>query len=490
MSATKLTVLTGYGSNQTTFSGALPALNLAQGASGGGASGVVGTMGRNEGVAVGADGEIYLAATFAQVVGRIDAPSSWQQVSLPPGFTSTVQALSWKVISTTSTPVHTLTATTVDGQPAVRWQSPSVPANAWLYAVPSTFAGAVVEASVTVRGTGVVYLDLYNGSADIKSAAVTLSDTPQTLSVSTTMTAGNPEFQIRTPIAQTGIDVTIWNPTITQSAVTGLAHPVAGVFNTPGYSGDGGPGDRAELNFPGGLAVAPDGTVYIADTYNHRIRRVDPQGRITTVAGTATLNRPGDVAVAPDGTVYIADTYNNRIRRLDPKGQVVTIAGSGVAGYSGDGGLATAAALNHPGSVAVGADGTVYIADTYNNRIRVIAANGQISTVAGTGTAGYSGDSGPATGAGLFTPQGIALDGAGNLYIADTLNQRIRAVTTDGTITTVAGTGVFGSGSRNGGAATSAQLAEPLGVAVTSSGSDMYIVGGDQSLMRVTGLAL
>lgn len=434
MSATKLTVLTGYGSNQTTFSGALPALNLAQGASGGGASGVVGTMGRNEGVAVGADGEIYLAATFAQVVGRIDAPSSWQQVSLPPGFTSTVQALSWKVISTTSTPVHTLTATTVDGQPAVRWQSPSVPANAWLYAVPSTFAGAVVEASVTVRGTGVVYLDLYNGSADIKSAAVTLSDTPQTLSVSTTMTAGNPEFQIRTPIAQTGIDVTIWNPTITQSAVTGLAHPVAGVFNTPGYSGDGGPGDRAELNFPGGLAVAPDGTVYIADTYNHRIRRVDPQGRITTVAGTATLNRPGDVAVAPDGTVYIADTYNNRIR--------------------------------------------------------VIAANGQISTVAGTGTAGYSGDSGPATGAGLFTPQGIALDGAGNLYIADTLNQRIRAVTTDGTITTVAGTGVFGSGSRNGGAATSAQLAEPLGVAVTSSGSDMYIVGGDQSLMRVTGLAL
>ena len=498
MSTGQLSVIAGCGRNQTNFTGPAANLNLNTGSIAGG---------RNQGVAVGPDGDIYVAATHAQVVGRIDAPSTWRQRDLPSALTASPHVLWWKVISTINTPLQTLTATTVDGQEAVRWQSPTVPANAWIYTVAAALPGATLHASATLKGKGTVFLNQNNGVKDFNSSIVTLSDTPQTLSVTTTAAVAGgilTEFQVRTPVAQTGVDVTMWNLAVNQSAVTGLSTPVAGAFNTPGYSGDRGHGRDAQLNFPGGVAVGPEGSVYIADTYNNRIRRVDPSGRIDTVAGTgatghgndvsagrsALLDHPTGVAVADDGTVYIADTYNNRICRVNARnGQLRVIAGTGTAGYSGDGGPATAAHLDHPGSVAVGPSGRIYIADTYNNRVRVISADGTISSVAGTGTAGYTGDGDPANTATLHTPQGIAIDGAGNLYIADTLNHRVRAVTTDGIITTVAGTGVIGTKSRLG-PATSAQLTEPLGVAVTSSGTDLYIVGGDQAVLWVTGLSL
>lgn len=497
MTTGQLAGIAGYGRQQTSFTG--PAANLNFNTGGSMASG------RNHGVAVGPDGDIYVAATHAQVVGRIDAPSKWRQRDLPSALTAPPQALWWKVISTTNTPLQTISATTVDGHDAIRWQCPTVPANAWIYTVPTVLSGAILKATVTVKGTGKVYLNQHNGIKDNPTASVTLSDTPQTLTVTTPEAALGgitPEFQVRTPVAETGVDVTMWNISVEQSGVTGLAHPVAGVYNTPGYSGDHGSGEDAELNFPAGVAVGRDGSVYIADSYNNRIRRVDPSGRVETVAGNGTagdgqgaalsaqLDHPMGIAVGPDSSIYIADTYNNRICRLDGQhSQLRTIAGTNTAGYSGDGGSATAAELDHPSAVAVDRAGNVYISDTYNNRVRMISTNGKINTVAGTGTAGYSGDGGPAIAAALATPQGIALDGSGTLYIADSLNHRIRAVKSDGTVETVAGTGKFGTGGRFG-AATSAQLAEPLGVAVTSSGTDLYIVGADQGLLRVSNLAV
>src|SRR3990167_6416847 len=173
---------------------------------------------------------------------------------------------------------------------------------------------------------------------------------------------------------------------------------------------------------------------------------------ITTVAGTgdygdggdggsataAMLADPSGVALDGSGTLYIADANNNRIRKVDAAGTITTVAGTGESGYSGDGGLATAASLAYPTVVALDGSGTLYIADTNNQRIRKVDAAGTITTVAGTGRYGYSGDGGSATAAILNYPDGVALDNSGNLYIADTANQRIRKVDTAGIITTVA----------------------------------------------------
>jgi RHS repeat-associated protein len=225
---------------------------------------------------------------------------------------------------------------------------------------------------------------------------------------------------------------------------------VAGT-GTGGYNGDGISARQAQLNDPNGVALGPDGSLYIADTWNHRIRRVDPYNQqddyrldniITTAAGTGTygyngdgiparqaqLNVPYGVAVGPDGSLYIADTYNQRIRRVGPDGIITTVAGTGAGGYNGDGIPATQAQLNYPNGVAVGPDGSLYIADTNNHRIRLVGTDGIIRTVAGTGTQGYNGDGIPALQSQLSAPRGVAVGPDGILYIADTGNQRIRQV--------------------------------------------------------------
>ena len=259
---------------------------------------------------------------------------------------------------------------------------------------------------------------------------------------------------------------------------------VAGTGNQ-GFSGDGGPATGAALFHPLRVAVAPDGSLYIADRYNERIRRVGPDGIITTVAGTggtgfsgdggpatgADLDGVYDVAVVPDGSLYIADTYNDRIRRVGPDGIITTVAGTGVAGFSGDGGPATQAMLSEPIGVAVAPDGSLYIADVYNARIRRVGPDGIITTVAGTGAWSFSGDGGLATQATLDWPIGVAVAPDGSLYIAD--DSRIRRVGLDGIITTVAGTGVWGS-SGDGGPATQATLNWAQSVAVAPDGS-LYI---------------
>ena len=225
---------------------------------------------------------------------------------------------------------------------------------------------------------------------------------------------------------------------------------------------------------------------------------VNAQGTITTVAGTglggfngdgipatsARLANPVGVAVDSAGNLIIADTLNHRIRRVDAAtGVITTVAGNGIQGFSGDGGPATSARLNVPIAVGVDSAGNLFIADVFNLRIRrVDAATGIITTVAGNGLSGFNGDGIPATSARLDTPQGVALDGAGNLFIADTLVHRIRRVdAVTGIITTVAGTGLSGS-SGDGGPATSARLGNPFGVAMDNTGN-LFI--GDVSAHRI-----
>jgi sugar lactone lactonase YvrE len=256
----------------------------------------------------------------------------------------------------------------------------------------------------------------------------------------------------------------------------------------PGPAGDGGPATSAQLNSPRGVAVDGNGDVYIADASNGRIRKVSSSsGIITTIVGGPTTAFPSffpqGVAVDSPGNVYVADTYHNMIRKIAFNGAVTTVAGNGANGFSGDGGAATSAKLSYPQSVAVDAGGNLYIVDGNNNRIRkVSASDGTISTFAGTGGCCSSGDGGPATSAQLSYPQAVATDGSGNVYIADA--QRIRKVDAGGTITTVAGTYYGFAG--DGGAATSAQLRNPTGIAVSASG-DLYIAdGGNNRIRKVT----
>jgi len=284
-------------------------------------------------------------------------------------------------------------------------------------------------------------------------------------------------------------------------AVTGLISTFAG-NGTNGFSGDGAAATSAQLYFPFEVAVDGVGDVFIADTYNHRVRRVDVgTGLISTFAGNGTngfsgdgaaatsaqLNYPIGVAVDGVGNVYIADTYNHRVRRVDAgTGLISTFAGNGTNGFSGDGAAATSAQLSYPEGVAVDGDGNVFIADTYNHRVRrVDVGTGFISTFAGTGAAGFSGDGAAATSAQLNFPRGVAVDGAGNVFIADTFNHRVRRVDAGtGFISTFAGTGTAGF-SGDGGGATGAQLNSPIGVAVDGAGNVFIADYGNHRIRKV-----
>ncbi len=250
-------------------------------------------------------------------------------------------------------------------------------------------------------------------------------------------------------------------------------------------SGDGGPATSAQINYPVGVAVDAAGNLYIADYGNERIRKVT-NGTITTVAGngirgfagdggpatSASLYFPGGVAVDAAGNLYIADSYNQRIRKVSG-GTIVTFAGNANYQFSGDGGPATSASLNDPFGVAVDSAGNIYIGDQNNNRIRKVS-NGTITTVAGNGNPAFSGDGGPASAASLYMPEGVVVDPDGNLYIADSFNSRVRKLS-NGTITTAAGGGSPPDGIGDGGPATSAEISFPTGVALDLAGN-LYVV--------------
>jgi Bacterial Ig-like domain (group 3)/NHL repeat len=264
---------------------------------------------------------------------------------------------------------------------------------------------------------------------------------------------------------------------------------------TPGYSGDAGAATGATLAAPAAVVYDHAGNLYIADANNNVIRKVDATGAITTLAGSgmqgfagdggaataALLDTPTAIAVDAGNNLYIADSHNERVRMVNAQGVISTVAGNGTQGYSGDGSAATSASLFLPEALAVDVTGNLYIADTGNYRIRKIS-NGIITTVVGDGEQMYSGDGGAATSAGLDTPTGIVVDTAGNLYIADSHNQRIRMVNVQGVISTVAGNGTFGF-SGDGGNAAQASLDLPTGVAVDAVGN-VYVADSKNNVIR------
>jgi len=265
-------------------------------------------------------------------------------------------------------------------------------------------------------------------------------------------------------------------------------------------TGDGGPATSASFH-PNGIALDNAGNLYISDLATNVIRKVSAGGIITTVAGNGKIIFSGDggpainaalqlssnhngIAVDNAGNLYIADYGGNRVRKVDTSGIIRTIAGNGKLGFSGDGGPAISATLLHPSGVAVDNAGNVFFSDSLNARIRKVSADGTISTVAGNGAFGSSGDGGPAVNASLFLPDSVALDSAGNLYVADQNSYTIRKINTAGIISTIAGNGTFGF-SGDGGLATNAALAGPYSATVDNAGN-LYIADyGNHRLRKV-----
>jgi hypothetical protein len=285
--------------------------------------------------------------------------------------------------------------------------------------------------------------------------------------------------------------------TAAHGAVTVAIFTIAG-GSTDGFKGDGKPATTALLNGPAGVVVASDGTIFAADTINQRIRSIDPSGRIQTIAGSgkrgftgdggpatkASFQDPTALALAKDGSLFVADTGNSHVRVIRPDGTIESVAGTADQGFSGDGGPARAAQVNAPAGLALGADGSLYFSDTGNNRVRNIRLDGTIATIAGTGSTGAGGDGGAATAAQLNAPAGLALTADGGLLIADAGNNRVRRIGPDGVISTVAGTGGGGSGG-DGGRATSAQLNLPVDVSAIPAGGFFVAEAGGNRIRRV-----
>jgi uncharacterized protein (TIGR03437 family) len=285
---------------------------------------------------------------------------------------------------------------------------------------------------------------------------------------------------------------------IRKVSTSGTITTVAGIGGMFGSSGDGGPATSALLQggtTHAGLAFDNAGNLYISDTNNHRIRKVNSSGVISTVAGngsqgfsgdngpatSAMLYYPEGIAVDAAGNLYIADTSNLRIRKVSPSGTITTVAGNGNVVFSGDGGPATSAALTSPNGVTVDNAGNIYIAD--GRRVRKVNTAGIISTVAGTGVAGSAGDGGPGTSAELKAANGITVDSAGNIYFADVSNQRIRKIDAAGIITTIAGNTLGYSG--DGGLSTSALLATPHDVVLDAAGNIILTDTGNHRVRKI-----
>jgi sugar lactone lactonase YvrE len=280
----------------------------------------------------------------------------------------------------------------------------------------------------------------------------------------------------------------------------GVISTVAG-YGSGGMTGDGGPAGSAKINNPQGIAADRIGNIYFCDASNHRVRRIDTAGIISTIAGNgiggysgddtlaihAELYMPYGVAVDTNGNVFIADYLNHRIRKVNTAGIITTVAGNGTPGRFGDNGPATDANLNKPNGVAVAADGSIYIADAFNNAIRKVAPDGTITTAAGSenGVAGFGGDNGTAGQSKVSRPTAVAIDKHGNIFFADRLNNRVRKIDGLGIVSTVAGNGA-GNSYGDGGSALDAGVVAPTSIAVDAAGN-LYI--GESNKVRYVYLA-
>ncbi|UAY53234.1 NHL repeat-containing protein [Ferruginibacter albus] len=286
------------------------------------------------------------------------------------------------------------------------------------------------------------------------------------------------------------------NHVIRKINTSGTITTIAG-NNKPGYFGDNESATSAELNFPYRLCIDGIGNIYFSDQQNSVIRRIDANGIITTIAGNGTkgfsgdgglateaqLNDPLGIAIDSIGDLYIAEGYNQRIRKINTSGVITTIAGNGDRGYAGDGNAAIQAELNAPTGIAVDNSGNIYFTEELNNDVRKIDTSGIITTVAGNQTKGYSGDGSLATNAQLNAPLGISIDANNNLYITDASNFVVRKITTDGIITTIAGTGNQSNSLTGNGQAIQINLGSPNGIAVDATGN-VYVTDAGQNVIR------
>lgn len=249
-----------------------------------------------------------------------------------------------------------------------------------------------------------------------------------------------------------------------------------------------GAGTAATFNDPASIAIDANANIYVADTGNSLIRKIDASGNVTTLAGSssqgstnglgtaASFALPNGIAADASGNVYVADSGNNEIRKIDTSGNVTTFAGSGTSGSAN--GLGVAASFNFPTAVAVDASGNVYVADTFNHEIRKITPSGNVTTLAGSGTQGSA--NGLGTAASFNTPRGITVDASGIVYVADSNNNLIRRIDTSGNVTTLAGAGAKGTANGQG---TAASFNNPFGVTVDTSGN-LYVADTSNNLIR------
>ena len=402
----------------------------------------------------------------------------------------TVPPLGSQTLSVTFTPDDTVDYTTATAKVALKVIAPgSTPAQP-VFSVFSVVDGAPNTPQVVTITDATPAATIYyttDGSTPTINSFVYAGPIPITVSETINAVAGGGAYGL-SPVATATYTLTGLTPIITTVAGNG----------TPSYSGDNGPATSAELNQPYSVLADGSGNFYIADYSNSAVRKVTPAGIISTIAGNGTagysgddgpatsaeLSGPAGLALDSSGNLYIGDRGNNTVRKVTPAGIISTVAGNGTAGYSGDDGPATSAELNAPYGLAFDAGGNLYIAEYSNQTVRKVTPAGTITTIAGNGTAGYTGDNGPATSATLNGPDDIAFDLSGNLYINDDLNSRIRMVNPSGTITTVVGNGGT-PGNGDGGPAISATLGQPHGVTVDANGF-LYIADTfDQSIRRV-----
>jgi uncharacterized protein (TIGR03437 family) len=476
------------------------------GFSGDGGSPVSAQLDTPYGVAVDGAGNLLIVDQGNSRVRRIMPLTSVDQI--PPTIAIIAPTSGGSYVSPSA--VLNLSGTAADNSSLaqLRWQNDRGGSGSVIAAVTWNINGIPLQPglnSITVR-----VWDLHGNSASAR-IAVTYTPTSIVSRVAGTQSAGFDEESSTAALAR------IWNPEkvatdaagnlyltdtgnhrIRKVAPNGVITTVAG-NGSVGASGDGGPAVAASLNQPRGVAVDNAGNIYIADSGNHRIRKVAPNGIITTVAGdgaddfsgdggpaaAAKLSSPYGVAVDAAGNVYIADTGNSRIRKINIATGVISSLTGGGYGFSGDGGQAAAAKLSFPEAIFADGAGNVYLSDTGNYRIRRISADGIITTIAGTGTPGSAGDGGKATSAQLSQPSGLTVDAAGVIHFADRGNHRIRRIAADGTITTVAGTGTAGANGENN-SAPAAQLRSPSGVATDPAGHLFIADTGNHRVLMIT----